>query len=146
MSCRYFFSTVDISTLDISTVDICNSTASQSSQTFSTLRCNFTRPVSENSESSGWDKMQFHYVTTNLQSGSLCDFAMFCSPLVTLRQSAASLGLPRPGIGLTQPNLAQFELLPTVVSSVGIQLWCIVKLRADNTTPNAISTWMSRGL
>ena len=31
--------------------------------------------------------MQFHYVTTNLQSGSLCDFAMFCSPLVTLGDS-----------------------------------------------------------
>ena len=86
------------------------------------------------------ETMQFHNVTTNLQSGSLCDFAMFCSPLVTLRQSEASLGLPRPGIELTQPNLAQFELLPTVVSSVGIQLWCIVKLRADNTAPNAIST------
>ena len=133
MSCRYFFSTVDISTLDISTVDICNSTASQSSQTFSTLRCNFARPVSENSESSGWDKMQFHCVTTNLQSGSLCDFAMFCSPLVTLRQSAASLGLSR-----DRADAAKFSSVWTVANSSELSghtvvVYCQAKSWQHNT-------------
>ena len=145
MSCRYFFSTVDISTVDIATVDICNSTASQSCQTFSTLRCNFTRPVSENSESSGWDN-QCKVTLSQL----ICTLDHFVTlPCFVLHLwHCDSLQRAWAWPGLTQPNLAQFELLPTVVSSVGNGQWaysCVYcQAKSYNRTTHPLSNFELR--
>ena len=122
MSCRYFFSTVDIAT-----VDICNSTASQSCQTFSTLRCNFTRPVSENSESSGWDnqcKVTLSQLICNLNHFvTLPCFVLHLWHCDSLQRAWAWPGT----------DAAKFSSAWTVANSgelSGHTVVCIVKLRA----------------